>query len=93
MNYGVIVPRLQQLYQWSSHELAAPGLLDFICDGAMTYAWSLEDRYVWQQPKSLVVHMTRHALPAERRPGCLPTTAPRTEWAVTGETGAQVSVG
>ena len=44
MNYGVIVPRLQQLYQWSSHELAAPGLLDFICDGAMTYAWSLEDR-------------------------------------------------
>ena len=39
LDYGVIAPRLQQLYQWSAHELAAPGLLDCIRDGALTYAW------------------------------------------------------
>ena len=27
MDFGVIVPRLQQLYEWSAHELEAPGLL------------------------------------------------------------------
>ena len=41
MDFGVIVPRLQQLYEWSAHELAAPGLLDFVRDGAMTYAGHL----------------------------------------------------
>ena len=35
LDYGVIVPRLQQLYQWSAHELAAPGLLDCARDGAL----------------------------------------------------------
>jgi hypothetical protein len=25
LDYGVIVPRLQQLYEWSAHELGAPG--------------------------------------------------------------------
>jgi hypothetical protein len=67
VDYGVIVPRLQQLYQWSAHELAAPGLLDFVRDGAMTYAWSFEDRGVWQPPKSFIVQITQRALPAERR--------------------------
>jgi len=28
LDYGVIVPRLQQLYEWSAHELSEPGLLD-----------------------------------------------------------------
>jgi len=46
VDYGMIVPRLQQLYQWPAHELAAPGLLDFVRDGAMTYAWSFENRSV-----------------------------------------------
>jgi hypothetical protein len=27
LDFGVIQPRLQQLYEWSAHELAAPGLL------------------------------------------------------------------
>jgi len=67
LDYGVIVPRLQQLYAWSAHELAAPGLLDFVRDGAMTYAWAFEDRNVWQSPKSFILHMTQRALPPERR--------------------------
>ncbi len=67
LDYGVIAPRLQQLYEWSAHELAAPGLLDCVRDGALTYAWSLEDRDVWQSPKSFIVNVVRRALPPERR--------------------------
>jgi hypothetical protein len=67
VDYAVIVPRLQQLYAWSAHELAAPGLLDCIRDGALTYAWSFEDRGVWQPPKSFILQMTQRALPIARR--------------------------
>ena len=63
----MILPRLQQLYEWSAHELAAPGLLGFARDGAMTYAWAFEDRGVWRPPKSVILQMTRRALPPERR--------------------------
>jgi hypothetical protein len=67
LDFGVILPRLQQLYRWSAHELAAPGLLDCVRDGAMTYAWSFEDRGVWQPSKSFILQMTQRALPPERR--------------------------
>ena len=67
VDYGVIVPRLQQLYEWSAHELAEPGLLDFVRDGAMTYAWPAEHRRVWLPPKSIIVHMAHRGLPAEGR--------------------------
>ncbi|WP_072753253.1 hypothetical protein [Rhodococcus maanshanensis] len=67
LDYGVIIPRVQQLYEWSSHELAAPGLLDCIRDGALTYAWPFEDRDVWRPPKSLIVQMAHRALRPERR--------------------------
>jgi hypothetical protein len=43
LDYGVIAPRLQQLYEWSARELAAPGLLDCIRDGALTYAWPVAE--------------------------------------------------
>ncbi|MFC9514720.1 hypothetical protein ACFTSD_03245 [Nocardiaceae bacterium NPDC056970] len=67
LDYGVIVPRLQQLYEWSAHDLAAPGLLDCIRDGALTYAWSFDDRDVWQAPRSFLVEAARRVLPPERR--------------------------
>jgi hypothetical protein len=67
LDFGVIVPRLQQLYEWSAHELAAPGLLDCVRDGAMTYAWSFEDRSVWRPRKSLILQMVHRALPPDRR--------------------------
>ncbi|RVW09083.1 hypothetical protein EGT67_13080 [Prescottella agglutinans] len=67
VDYGVIVPRLQRLYEWSAHELAAPGLLDCIRDGALTYAWSFADRDVWQPPQSFIVRTVHRALPPERR--------------------------
>ena len=67
LDFGVIGPRLQQIYEWSAHELGAPGLLDCVRDGAMTYAWPLEDRGVWQPPKSFLLQMTQRALPPARR--------------------------
>ena len=67
LDYGVIAPRLQQLYQWSAHELAAPGLLDCIEDGALTYAWPAGDHDVWQPPKSFMVQLAHRALPPARR--------------------------
>ena len=66
VDFGVIAPRLQQLYRWSAHELAAPGLLDCVRDGALTYAFSFADREVWQPPKSFILRMTQRALPPER---------------------------
>jgi hypothetical protein len=47
LDYGVIVPRLQALYEWSAQELGLPGLLELISDGSPTYAWA--DRHVWRQ--------------------------------------------
>ena len=50
LDYAVIVPRLQRLYQWSAHELDEPRLLELVRDGNPIYAWSLEQRHVWRTP-------------------------------------------
>lgn len=47
LDYGLIRPRLQQLYEWSAKELEEPALLECIRDGSPTYAWSFADRDVW----------------------------------------------
>ncbi len=65
LDYGVIVPRLQQLYEWSAHELGAPGLLDCTRDGALTYAWPFEERDVWRPRRSFVLRLAHRALPPE----------------------------
>lgn len=48
MDYAVIAPRLQALYEWSAESLGEPRLLDFIKDGNPTYAWPYERRDVWR---------------------------------------------
>jgi hypothetical protein len=47
LDYGLIGPRLQQLYEWSAGVLEEPALLRCIRDGSPTYAWSFDDREVW----------------------------------------------
>ncbi len=47
LDYAVIVPRLQRLYEWSADELAEPRLLGLIRDGSPIYAWPYEERHVW----------------------------------------------
>jgi hypothetical protein len=67
LDYGVIVPRLRQLFEWSAREVGAPGLLECTRDGAMTYAWPFEERDVWRPRRSFVLQMAHRALPPERR--------------------------
>lgn len=50
LDYGVIQPKLQRLYEWSARELDLPGLCDLVVDGSPTYAWSYVDRDVWAAP-------------------------------------------
>jgi hypothetical protein len=47
LDYGVIAPRAQQLYDWSAHELGHPALSELFRDGSPTYAWTNPDRHLW----------------------------------------------
>jgi hypothetical protein len=62
LDYGVIAPRLEALYDWSARELDIPELCGLIRDGSPVYAWSYADRTVWRQvPESLPVRLLRVA--------------------------------
>ena len=50
LDYAVIVPRLQRLYEWSAVELCEPRLLELVRDGNPVYAWPFEQRHVWRTP-------------------------------------------
>jgi hypothetical protein len=50
LDYAVIVPRLQCLYDWSAEELGEPHLLELVRDGNPIYAWPFEQRHVWRTP-------------------------------------------
>jgi hypothetical protein len=50
LDYAVIVPRLQHLYEWSAEELAESRLLELVRDGNPIYAWPFEERHVWRSP-------------------------------------------
>ena len=54
LDYAVIVPRLQCLYEWSAGELAEPRLLELVRDGNPVYAWPFEQRHVWRTPKMIL---------------------------------------
>jgi len=69
LDYAVIVPRLQPMYEWSAAELREPRLLELIRDGSPIYAWPFEERHVWRSP-----HMPLIGRAIERAtdPGCNP---------------------
>src|SRR3954449_8699699 len=48
LDYAVIVPRLQRVYEWSAEELADPRVVGLVRDGNPIYAWPFEDRHVWR---------------------------------------------
>ena len=51
LDYAVIVPRLQRLYDWSAEELCEPRVLELVRDGNPIYAWPFEMRHVWRSPR------------------------------------------
>ncbi|MEV4537093.1 hypothetical protein AB0J82_25270 [Asanoa sp. NPDC049518] len=59
LDYGVIQPRLQRLYEWSARELNQPDLCHLVRDGNPTYAWSYEDRHVWAPPSGVLSRAVR----------------------------------
>ena len=48
LDYAVIRPRAQRLYEWSAEEVGEPGLLALVRDGNPIYAWPYDQRHVWQ---------------------------------------------
>ena len=61
LDYGVIQPKLQRLYEWSARDLDLPALCDLVRDGNPTYAWSYVDRQVWAAPTGLLPRLLRRA--------------------------------
>jgi hypothetical protein len=47
LDYGVIAPRMQRLYEWSAEELGCPALCRLIRDGCPIYAWSDPGQEAW----------------------------------------------
>jgi hypothetical protein len=47
IDYGVILPRMQELYAFAAADLNEPRLLDLVRDGFPVYAWTYEDRRAW----------------------------------------------
>jgi hypothetical protein len=47
LDYGVIAPRLPELYAFSAACLGEPRLTGLLADGAPAYAWPPEDRDFW----------------------------------------------
>lgn len=55
IDYGVMLPHVQAIYEFAAHDLGEPGLLDFISGGDLMYAWSYGNREVWVATKSLAL--------------------------------------
>jgi hypothetical protein len=64
LDYGIITPRLQRLYEWSAAELAEPAVLGLVRDGSPVYAWPFEKRDVWDPSRpTRAVRVLRRILP------------------------------
>ena len=64
LDYALIAPRLQRLYEWSAEELGEPRLRGLVRDGSPIYAWPYEQRQVWRTehlpfPGRIVERVTR----------------------------------
>ena len=65
LDYGVIAPRIQALYDWSAGELGQPELRELARDGSPIYAWPYADcRYWMLARKTLATRALRVATSA-----------------------------
>jgi hypothetical protein len=48
LDYALIVPRIQRLYEWSIEELGEPRLIQLVRDGIPGYAWPYDAYDVWR---------------------------------------------
>ena len=47
IDYGVILPKMQAMYEFAASDLGEPRLLNLVRDGFPVYAWPYEDRNAW----------------------------------------------
>jgi hypothetical protein len=52
MDYGIIVPRIAELYRTAADDLDEPRIVELCTDEYPVYAWPYEDRYVWRTDRS-----------------------------------------
>jgi hypothetical protein len=50
LDWAVIAPRLEELYEWSAGELQQPALTGFLRNGRPSYAWPETENHVWDAP-------------------------------------------
>jgi hypothetical protein len=48
LDYALILPRMQRVYEWSAEELGEPRLLELVRAGNPIYAWPFAERHVWR---------------------------------------------
>lgn len=59
LDFGVIQPRLAQLYAWSADELGLPDLLRLLEQRVPAYAWPSADTRPWDPPSSWSARIAR----------------------------------
>jgi hypothetical protein len=64
LDIGIIQPRFGQLYDWSSVELALPGLRTLLDGETPMYAWDATDAEIWEFEPSLLARAARRLVPA-----------------------------
>ncbi|WP_460655165.1 hypothetical protein [Kribbella endophytica] len=64
LDYGMIVPRLRQVYEWSAAELGIPELVDWVDEGALAYAMTSAEWRMWDPAPRALVRLIRRVLPA-----------------------------
>jgi hypothetical protein len=58
LDYGVILPRLQLLYEWSADALGQPALVDLVREGVPSYVPPIEAAQFWRpDPAPLMVRL------------------------------------
>ena len=54
VDYGVILPRMQALYDFTAADLHEPQLRTLIQDGFPVYAWDYQDRHAWMTARARI---------------------------------------
>ena len=70
LDVGIIVPRLSQLYDWSTRELGLPGLNALLSHPGPTpaYAWDPLEAEVWYPEPSRLARAAQRAVPPRPHP-------------------------
>lgn len=78
IDYGLIAPRLPELYEFEAESLDQPRLPELLNDGTPAYAWPHEHRLIWHAGNAAPTCAPSHGSPA-RQTGTTGNSADRAE--------------